>query len=102
MKNIKPRDLFLINGIDAVLSAMMLFLVLVNFESSFGMPVSWLRVLAFIAMFSAVSSFTCFWRLPSEWSICLKWIGSRVACGNAPAILGLRSITICLIRKAPL
>jgi peptidoglycan/LPS O-acetylase OafA/YrhL len=49
-----PRQLFLIDGAGAALSAVLLGVVLVRFESTFGIPVSALCLLASIPVFFVV------------------------------------------------
>ncbi|NRB48861.1 MAG: hypothetical protein HRU41_14390 [Saprospiraceae bacterium] len=59
----KPRKLFLIDGMGALLSAFLLGVVLVNLEPIFGIPRSTLYVLAVIPCFFAAYDFFCYWKL---------------------------------------
>jgi signal transduction histidine kinase len=54
------KKLFLIDGIGALISVFMLGLVLVKFESHFGIPSSTLYILALLLVFFAVYDFICF------------------------------------------
>lgn len=49
----KPKTLFLIDGLGAMLSAFLLGVVLVRFENFFGIPASTLYILAFIPILFA-------------------------------------------------
>lgn len=55
-----PRKMLLFDGIGAMLSATLLGVVLVQFNSSFNMPVKELHLLALIACVFAVYSFSCY------------------------------------------
>lgn len=74
LNNINSRQLFLIDGIGAVVSAIMLGLVLASFESTFGMPKKVLYFLAIIPCFFAIYSFSCYWRKVEHWRSYLKII----------------------------
>jgi len=56
----EPTRLFLIDGYGALLSAFLYMVVLVNFESAFGMPQRELHFLGFLAGVYAVYSFSCY------------------------------------------
>ncbi|MCB0589408.1 MAG: hypothetical protein KDD06_29250 [Phaeodactylibacter sp.] len=58
-----PQKLFLIDGLGALLSAVLLGVVLVQWEHAFGMPRQALYPLAAIAGLFAVYSLSCYWRL---------------------------------------
>ena len=75
-KNIKsnPKLLFLIDGFGALLSAFLLGVVLVKFESLFGIPVSVLHILAIIPCGFAVYDFICYLWLKRSLSPFLKGI----------------------------
>lgn len=60
LNNIHPKKLFLLDSIGALLSALLLGIVLVRFESTFGMPRQALYPLAFIACIFSIYSFICF------------------------------------------
>lgn len=69
-----PRQVFLIDGLGALLTAVMLGIVLAQLESFFGMPRAKLYVLAGIAVIFAIYSLTCYWRLPIHWQPYLRAI----------------------------
>ncbi len=71
---INPKTLFLIDSLGALLSAFLLGVVLVRFESVFGMPRKALYFLSSIACVFAVYSFSCFLRLSENWRPYLKII----------------------------
>lgn len=56
----KPRNLFLLDSMGALLSAIMLGLVLTRYENFFGMPSDVLHILAIIPCVFALYSFLCF------------------------------------------
>ena len=68
------KNLFLIDGIGAVISALMLGIVLVEFQVFIGLPKKILYILAIIPCFFAVYSFSCFYRFPKNWKRRLKII----------------------------
>ena len=55
-----PPKLFLIDGFGAILSAFLLGVVLVKYESVFGIPSSTLYFLATIPIFFAIYDFYCY------------------------------------------
>lgn len=57
------NKLFLIDGIGAVITALLLSQVLARYEPVFGMPASLLCILAGVAACFAVYSLTCYWRI---------------------------------------
>lgn len=62
-----PRNLFLIDGAGAFLTAVLLFVVLRNFEEYIGMPETVLTGLSIIAALFCIYSVSCF----------LLWDGNR-------------------------
>lgn len=56
---LSPHRLFLLDGLGALLTAVMLFFVLARFEDFFGMPIAVLKPLAAAAVVFAVYSLTC-------------------------------------------
>jgi hypothetical protein len=70
----EPKKLFLIDGFGALISAFLLGVVLVQFESTFGMPRKELYILSLLAVGFAIYSFTCSWKLPPNWQVYLKTI----------------------------
>jgi len=71
-----PKQLFLIDGLGALLTAIMLGLVLANFVPLFGMPKSILYPLSLIACVFAVYSLSCHFRFPANWQPYLKAIAA--------------------------
>jgi len=74
LSKIKPRNLFLIDSMGALVSAALLGLVLANFEEVFGMPRKVLYPLAFTACGFAAYSMSCFLANPQKWRLYLKII----------------------------
>jgi hypothetical protein len=69
-----PRTFFLIDGCGALVSALLLGVVLVQFESIFGMPAGVLYPLAAIAAVFMVYSLSCYARFPANWRPFLRGI----------------------------
>lgn len=57
---INPNQLFLIDSLGALLTAVMLGLILARFENTFGMPQQELYFLSSIACIFSIYSFLCF------------------------------------------
>lgn len=71
-----PRQVFFIDGLGALLTAVMLGIVLAQWEAFFGMPRAKLYILAGVAVIFAVYSLTCYWRLPTNWRPYLRAIAA--------------------------
>ncbi|HRI28449.1 MAG TPA: hypothetical protein PK239_15125 [Chitinophagales bacterium] len=71
---LKPKTLFLIDGIGATLTALFLFVVLRTFYLYFGISPNVLLYLSLIALVFALYSFTCFRHMPNHWQPYLKAI----------------------------
>ncbi len=71
---LNPKRVFLADGLGALLSAFLLGIVLVRFESSFGMPKNTLYILAILAGFFAAYSFACYFFVDKIWKPYLKAI----------------------------
>ncbi len=71
---ISPKKLFLIDGLGALMSAFLLGVVLVHFESIIGMSPQVLYGLSGIACIFALYSWTCYFRTPDNWQPYLKGI----------------------------
>ena len=69
-----PRQLFLIDGLGALLSAFMLGLVLVQLEYLFGIPSSALYVLAFFPCLFALYDFYWYRKNTENTARYLRWI----------------------------
>ena len=74
MKELSHKQLFLIDGIGALISALFLGVILVQLESYIGMPVQVLELLALLALVFAVYSFSCHLASPKKWRFFLKLI----------------------------
>ena len=72
---VTPKKLFLIDCIGALLSALLLGIVLVQFESSFGMPRKVLYPLSIIAFVFSIYSFISYLLFNKNWKLYLKIIG---------------------------
>lgn len=72
--NINPKQLFLIDGIGALVSAFFLGIVLVRFESLIGMPKNILYFLAVLPCLFAVYSIYCHFLVKHSWRTFLKGI----------------------------
>lgn len=70
----QPIQLFLIDGIGAVITGLLTGLVLTYFESFFGMPKLVLIPLALVAFIFAIYSFTCYFTIKKHWRFYLKII----------------------------
>jgi len=57
---LNPKELFLIDGFGAIVSAFMLGVILVQFEYFFGIPSSTLYILAAIPIFFVFYDFFCY------------------------------------------
>lgn len=67
MKKITPKKLFLIDSSGALLTTLLLFFVLANLESVFGMPKQVLYYLSAIAFSFCIYSFLCYLRVGQNW-----------------------------------
>lgn len=74
VQNLTPRQLFLIDGIGAIVTALLLSQVLARWQPLFGMPREILYVLAAIAGGFAVYSLLCHLRLTDRWKPYLRAI----------------------------
>ena len=64
---INQRNIFLIDGLGACVSALFLGVLLVELEAHFGMPRMVLYYLAGLAGLFAIYSLTCHFRKPHNW-----------------------------------
>lgn len=72
--NSNPKNLFLVDAIGALLSAFLLGIVLVQFESFFGIPRETLYILAIIPCFFSGYDLMCYFRINKNLSPFLKGI----------------------------
>ncbi len=70
-----PRTLFFIDGMGAIVSAIILGILLPKLEYLKGMPVEVVHYLAMAASVFAIYSLTCYLLNPDRWAIYLRWIG---------------------------
>lgn len=71
----KPRILFLIDGLGALLTAFFLFVVLDHFNKYVGMPTTILNSLSLIAICFCIYSIACFFFLKRHWKPFIIGIG---------------------------
>jgi len=69
-----PKNLFLIDGLGALLSAFLLGVVLVKLQPYIGMPIKELYFLAAIPCFFAVYDLICYFKVKENWRPYLKGI----------------------------
>lgn len=74
LKSLQPKQLFLIDGFGALLSAFLLGVILTRFESTFGMPREALYYLAALPCFFALYDLVCYFRVSENWRPFLKAI----------------------------
>lgn len=70
----KPRRIFLIDSLGALVTAFLLSFVLAPYERFFGMPRAVLYDLASVACVFALYSACCYFFAGKSWRICLKII----------------------------
>lgn len=71
-KLIKYRQLFLLDGSGAILSAFLIGVVLVMYQFAIGMPIWELKILALMACGFAVHSLYSYFRVTTRWRFHLK------------------------------
>lgn len=78
-----PKTIFLIDGLGALLTAIMLGFVLTNFEVYFGMPRSVLHCLAVVACVFMLYSLACYVFLKNRWRTFLSiiMVANLLYCG---------------------
>ena len=69
-----PRNVFLLDGIGALVSSLLLVVLLAPFESFFGMPSDYVYQLAIPAFVFAVYSIACYVFNPNNWQPIMKLI----------------------------
>ena len=69
-----PRKIFLIDGIGAFVTTLLLSTILAPFSNFFGMPQAILYLLATVAFFYTLYSLSCFYFIPQKWQFCLSII----------------------------
>lgn len=71
----KPKTLFLIDSLGALLTAFFLFVVLRNFNQYIGMPITILTYLSVIAVCFSIYSIACYFFLKENWASFIRVIG---------------------------
>jgi len=71
---LKPKSLFLADGIGALTTAVFLFIILRTYHEFFGMPQAIVTYLSIIAAIFCVYSISCFLFLDSNWEPFLRTI----------------------------
>ena len=69
-----PRNVFLLDGIGALVSSLFLVVFLAPYESFFGMPSDYVHQLAIPAVLFAVYSIACYVFNPNNWQPFMKLI----------------------------
>ena len=72
--SLNPKQLFLIDGIGALVSAFLLGVVLVQLESIFGIPKNTLYFLAILPCAFALYDFYCYWKVQKQLAFYLSII----------------------------
>jgi hypothetical protein len=75
----KPRALFLLDGLGAALTVLLLFFILRYYYNYFGMPTNILTYLSIIGLIYCVYSMSCYFFLQDNWTRYLRVI----AIGNS-------------------
>lgn len=70
----KPKNIFIIDGFGALLTALLLFFVLRNFNRFFGLSKITLEYLSLLALVFSVYSLFCFLLITKNWKAYLKII----------------------------
>lgn len=70
----KPKKIFLVDGLGAVLTAFLLVVFLIRYVDVFGMPQKPLYFLSIIAVMYAIYSFCCYFFIGNRWRSYLKLI----------------------------
>lgn len=72
----RPRTLFLLDGLGAVLTTFFLFFVVRHYYDHFGMPVNISKYLAMMGLIYCAYSLSCYFLLKDCWTPYLKIIGT--------------------------
>lgn len=70
----KPKNIFLIDAVGALITFALLFLVLRPFNAFFGLSKATLEYLSLLALTFSIYSFTCFFLAKNKWKLYLKII----------------------------
>jgi hypothetical protein len=74
--SLTPKRLFLLDGLGAFVTAMLLAGILIPFQDFFGMPLLALEILLLFALVFACYSFSCFFFLKKNWQVFLRIIAT--------------------------
>ncbi len=69
-----PRKIFLLDSFGALVTAICIGVIMVQFNSLFNIPVKILYTLASIAVFLCIYSFSVFKIFPKKWPMLLKFL----------------------------
>lgn len=80
---LRPKQIFLVDGLGALLSAFLLGVVLVRYQATFGIPVNTLYFLAALPVFFAAFDFFIFFSVRKSLSTSFKIIAfaNLIYCG---------------------
>ena len=70
----KPKNIFIIDGFGALLTALLLFFVLRDFNSFIGLPKTTFEYLSFLALIFSIYSIVCFFAANNKCKLYLKII----------------------------
>lgn len=70
----KPKNIFLIDAVGALITFILLFLVLRTLNTFFGLSKTTLEYLSLIAFIFSIYSFACFFLIKNNWKLYLKII----------------------------
>jgi hypothetical protein len=74
----KPKGLFLLDSLGALMTATLLFGILKPFHEHFGMPLTTLTYLSLVALLFFIYSLSCFLFVSKNW----QWFLKAIAVGN--------------------
>ena len=72
----KPRNLFLVDAIGAMITTVILVVILINFNHYFGISKTTFSYLSLFVAFLCIYSTTCFFFLKDNWVIYIRIISS--------------------------
>lgn len=70
----KPKNIFLLDGLGALLTTLLIFFVLLTFNDFFGLSKNILEYLAALALVFSIYSFSCYFLVNNHWKPFLKII----------------------------
>lgn len=72
--SLNPKKIFLVDGLGAFLTALILYVIMDRYNEYFGIPQTTLTCLCVIALVFSLYSITCFFILKDKWQPFLKAI----------------------------